>query len=81
MTVDCAAGNDFGKHSSSSFCIGERFPSIPFLRLEILGVSTLPAGTGTELTTSRANLEDPRAVAGCHAKAPYGLDLAAEGSS
>jgi hypothetical protein len=42
-------------------------------------VSTLPART--ELTTSRANLEDPRAVAGCHAKAPYGLDLAAEGSS
>ena len=80
MTVDCAAGNDFGKHSSSSFCIGERFPSIPFLRLEILGVSTLPAGTELDDVTGEW-LEDPRAVAGCHAKAPYGLDLAAEGSS
>ena len=31
--------------------------------------------------TTRANLEDPRAVAGCHAKAPCGPDLAADGSS
>jgi len=43
-------------------------------------VSTLPAGTELDDVTGEW-LEDPRAVAGCHAKAPYGLDLAAEGSS
>ena len=72
MTVDCAAGSQRLRKAFFKFLLhGE------FLLASILGVSTLPAGT--ELTTSRAN--GWRTVTGCHAKAPYGLDLAAEGSS
>ncbi len=75
MTVDCAAGSQRLRKAFFKFLLhGE------FLLASILGVSTLPAGTELDDVTGEW-LEDPRAVAGCHAKAPYGLDLAAEGSS
>jgi len=74
VTVDCAAGSQRLRKAFFKFLL-----HWGALLRQSWVVSTLPAGTEHDVTGEW--LEDPRAVAGCHAKAPYGLDLAAEGSS